>query len=453
MLTASFSGLPSPTLYTLTSSLDGPSKILVQPPTPEPKFSHVDFYRPRPTSSTSSLRHAIFADHSSPVSSANTSPVNETAPLPTARPPAASLGSSRPRPSRAPSSSYFSTTSSTSTASTPTGQTVRPPRRRKLTGDISSASPIPSPRLSPSTSPRDSPGSSPKPGTSSEILDGRKLSQAMRSSRRDLQEGSPSSSASTTPTSSTPVSSAMNSPSYPMSELPTTGESVAPVPIRRPLGAASKSVSTLNNRRIAQGRPTLRSSPTDAAASALRINLDILGRPKFDPVTQTFITDHSNPPAPHTTSSGFPPRSSAPLIRKKSGELVKSSLKSSLTPSYDANPLSAASSASVISDDASDSPYGYSKSLPATPSCPKYVHFDTRLERVRLFLAEQKPAAVSRGGSPSDENGLAGSGSEGFPFPSTSDEEEITRRSLEIRCDSPMSFFSSFLVNVVVLDR
>jgi hypothetical protein len=51
--------------------------------------------------------------------------------------------------------------------------------------------------------------------------------------------------------------------------------------------------------------------------------------------------------------------------RKKSGEFVKPSLKKG------------------------------SKSEPATPTCPKFVHFDTDLEQVRWFLEAEKPRAVS----------------------------------------------------------
>ena len=43
-----------------------------------------------------------------------------------------------------------------------------------------------------------------------------------------------------------------------------------------------------------------------------------------------------------------------------------------------------------------------SKSEPGTPSS-KVVHFDAQLEHVKLFLAEQKPLAVSRDGSPTDD--------------------------------------------------
>ncbi|CAG8556244.1 8273_t:CDS:1 [Scutellospora calospora] len=52
------------------------------------------------------------------------------------------------------------------------------------------------------------------------------------------------------------------------------------------------------------------------------------------------------------------------LLRKKSGEIVKSSLKKV-------------------------------KSEPPTPTFPKYVHFNTDLEQIRLFKEAQKPQAVS----------------------------------------------------------
>ncbi|KAF9464610.1 putative phosphatase regulatory subunit-domain-containing protein [Collybia nuda] len=74
------------------------------------------------------------------------------------------------------------------------------------------------------------------------------------------------------------------------------------------------------------------------------------------------------------------------LIRKKSGQLVKSSLKSSKSRD----------SLTVITK-------GFStKSEPNTPT-HKAVHFDSKLEHVKLFLAEQKPLAVSRDGSPTED--------------------------------------------------
>lgn len=77
------------------------------------------------------------------------------------------------------------------------------------------------------------------------------------------------------------------------------------------------------------------------------------------------------------------------MIRKKSGQVVKSSLKSSRSSSR-------SDSLSVITMSPT------SKSEPTTPTS-KAVHFDAKLEHVKLFLAEQKPLAVSRDGSPTDD--------------------------------------------------
>ena len=63
-----------------------------------------------------------------------------------------------------------------------------------------------------------------------------------------------------------------------------------------------------------------------------------------------------------------------PMVRKKSGELVKSSLK---TPNR-----------------------SRPSSVPSTPTFPKAVHFDQHLEYVRHFSNTEKPTAVSAGSSP-----------------------------------------------------
>jgi hypothetical protein len=78
-------------------------------------------------------------------------------------------------------------------------------------------------------------------------------------------------------------------------------------------------------------------------------------------------------------------------IRKKSGEPLKSSLKSR-TPSR-------RPSLSVITGQPP------SKSEPGTPSHArsKSVSFAERLDHVKLFFAEQKPIAVSRDGSPTED--------------------------------------------------
>jgi hypothetical protein len=81
-------------------------------------------------------------------------------------------------------------------------------------------------------------------------------------------------------------------------------------------------------------------------------------------------------------------------IRKKSGEPVKSSLKSARRPN-----LHVVTGAT------------YAKSEPVTPTHTKAVHFDSKLEHVKLFLAEQKPLAVSRDGSPTTDT----SGTDDFP--------------------------------------
>ncbi|BGP13624.1 hypothetical protein JCM10213_007800 [Rhodosporidiobolus nylandii] len=81
------------------------------------------------------------------------------------------------------------------------------------------------------------------------------------------------------------------------------------------------------------------------------------------------------------------------MVRKKSGELVRPSLKA----------------------DVARRDFSKPRSAPATPTCPKYVHFDTQLEHVKHFLAQQRPAAVSRSGSPVETE--TEDEPEAFPFP------------------------------------
>jgi hypothetical protein len=53
------------------------------------------------------------------------------------------------------------------------------------------------------------------------------------------------------------------------------------------------------------------------------------------------------------------------------------------------------------------------------------VHFDSQLERVKLFLQDQKPQVVSRAGSP--ENHYTTSEGEEYPFPPTDEERDETK--------------------------
>ncbi|CAE6479253.1 unnamed protein product [Rhizoctonia solani] len=118
-----------------------------------------------------------------------------------------------------------------------------------------------------------------------------------------------------------------------------------------------------------------------------------------------------------------------PSLRKKSGELVKPSLKHAHTLS---GGLPTQKSLSL------------SRSAPATPTMPKFVHFDAQLEHVRLFLAEQKPTAVSRDGSPTETSegegnefpwngrgGLGGAGGGGIGYGSSDDER--VRKALRVK--------------------
>ncbi|KAK0441359.1 putative phosphatase regulatory subunit-domain-containing protein [Armillaria borealis] len=109
----------------------------------------------------------------------------------------------------------------------------------------------------------------------------------------------------------------------------------------------------------------------------------------------------SHLPDAGASSKSAPVNATPPMIvRNKSGQLIKSSLKSTKTPPR--------GSLSVFTGMTS------SKSEPNTPSLSKAVHFDAQLEHVKLFLAEQKPLAVSRDGSPTDDT--SGTDSDFPPF-------------------------------------
>lgn len=94
-----------------------------------------------------------------------------------------------------------------------------------------------------------------------------------------------------------------------------------------------------------------------------------------------------------TVDDEHPSRKPTMMVRKKSGELVRPSLKT----------------------DGMRRDFSKPRSAPATPLCPKYVHFDTQLEHVKHFLAQQRPAAVSRSGSPVETE--TEDEPEAFPFP------------------------------------
>ena len=107
------------------------------------------------------------------------------------------------------------------------------------------------------------------------------------------------------------------------------------------------------------------------------------------------------------------------MVRKKSGEVVKSSLKS---PQLRRRPVS----------------------MPSTPVYPKNVHFDSKLEHVRHFNHSEKPLAVSANTSPTGECTSTGD----FPFDAEKSEkqyqielpnwpsgDQISRADLPVRVD------------------
>lgn len=143
-----------------------------------------------------------------------------------------------------------------------------------------------------------------------------------------------------------------------------------------------------NNESGENVRPIAAPRPLVYAPGMLRLSLETM---RSHMVADSHIQRHDPRSNPGNGSKSAPPDTKANegsriIIRKKSGQPVKSSLKASRS--------STSGNLSVVTVGSS------SKSEPPTP---KVVHFDTKLEHVKLFLAEQKPLAVSRDGSPTDD--------------------------------------------------
>ncbi|PYH49184.1 protein phosphatase regulator GAC1 [Aspergillus saccharolyticus JOP 1030-1] len=97
--------------------------------------------------------------------------------------------------------------------------------------------------------------------------------------------------------------------------------------------------------------------------------------------------------SPEESDRDDEPRVKHPMVRKKSGELVRPALR----------PASARRRPS---------------SMPGTPTFSKAVHFDAQLEHIRHFLQLDKPQAVSADTSPVDDYDAAGE----FPFRHTAND-------------------------------
>ncbi|KAG8778435.1 hypothetical protein FRC16_003840, partial [Serendipita sp. 398] len=140
--------------------------------------------------------------------------------------------------------------------------------------------------------------------------------------------------------------------------------------------------------------------------------------PNFDPkrtYSESQIPSTSTPSAlSATTVASF-----GPMIRKKSGEIVKSALKSPSQSSFGAGFGSGSRGGS-----SSPSTSASRISMPPTPTFS--VRFDRQLEYVKLFRHQQKPAAVSHEGSPCDsetsDNDTFGQQSDGGLYRSSEDE-------------------------------
>ncbi len=162
-------------------------------------------------------------------------------------------------------------------------------------------------------------------------------------------------------------------------------------------------------------RPPEQSTPTPAKADS-GSDTPVPRQNTSAPFSRNLSESHV-----HSLAAAAAARSEPNPPLKKSGEPLKSSLKVKRTPTR--GPLT------VITDPVSLS----SKSAPATPA-HKGVRFHAQLEQVKHFLAEQKPIAVSRDGSPTD---TSGTDSEFPPFIYGRD-DDLTERTLVMhRVDVP----------------
>lgn len=185
------------------------------------------------------------------------------------------------------------------------------------------------------------------------------------------------------------------------------------IPRRTPQRARSETDLLTVGATRASAAPTITHPPPRRKENGLK--LDFTGIvPLADPI--------------ESQSSIVPSPYSAKLIRKKSGEILKPALKYGGPLAPNGTPLGGPRT--DVSPASPASARFESKSCPTTPSCPKYVHFNPQLEQVKLFLHDQKPQVVSRGGSPSEH--YTTSEGEEYPFPST-DEEREDRKVLQIK--------------------
>lgn len=150
-------------------------------------------------------------------------------------------------------------------------------------------------------------------------------------------------------------------------------EAEEPIDMRRGrqidnLDELKEAIKVLPQRRVpSPDNSGKRNSPTDLPISTRKY-----GHSRSTSDSSFLKNFNKSNPESDAEDDGY--RIAPPMVRKKSGELVKSSLK---TPNR-SRPCS----------------------VPSTPTFPKAVHFDSHLEHVRHFLNTEKPTAVSAGSSP-----------------------------------------------------
>lgn len=142
------------------------------------------------------------------------------------------------------------------------------------------------------------------------------------------------------------------------------------------------------------------------SSKSVSLGLALHSIPSLQP--SSTVSESLSPSSSITSTSP----TNTPLIRKKSGQVVRPSLKSSASYSSPRSfNLGTISPNLTLSSSKSEpvTPFNVT-----TPTTSKAVHFDQNLEQIKLFLTEQKPLAVSREGSPvdTDEGETSASGNE-----------------------------------------
>ncbi|KAG8948901.1 hypothetical protein FRC04_009240 [Tulasnella sp. 424] len=212
-------------------------------------------------------------------------------------------------------------------------------------------------------------------------------------------------------TGASPLSSAVTSPVTP--QPPSDSASSRPLAARKfhqAIVTGQPNVLRLNMDAIKRARSA---SPTAPASASAANTVEASSSLFLTPASAT--PEYDGRPKFNTIGP-----SSVQFVRKKSGELVKPALRTSRTycPG-ESSPLEPTPTSSVSSSSHSQLMMYRRNSAPTTPT-PKNVHFDSQLEHVKLFLAEQKPAAVSRSGSPTQYGSTTEEEGPGISWPKRS---------------------------------